>query len=50
MSIVMCYVCDARIDSDYEEFHDYIYVKQDDYSNVIAICNHCHEEGEEAND
>ena len=43
MSILMCYLCDKVIDSDYEEFHDL-------YSDIIAICNHCHEEREEAND
>ena len=36
MSIIICEVCDKRVDIDYEEFHDL-----DDFK---MICNNCYEE------
>ena len=36
MSIIICEVCDKRVDIDYEEFHD--------LDDQKRICNHCYEE------
>ena len=47
MSIVMCYVCDKRVDIDYEDID---YEEFNDIYEAYAICSNCYEEREEDND